>query len=107
MKVRALKECFHGGRRRKGDVFEYVLAEGKKLPAWLEHVANSTPVARAEPGPADADKPISLSELGQAAPAPVSDPETLAQTGVDSGPGTLPGAGPEDSDPDLEPEFLR
>lgn len=38
MEVRAKELCYHFGRRRPGAVFNYELAEGAKLPPWLEPV---------------------------------------------------------------------
>lgn len=45
MKVKALKACFVGScRRKEGAVFDYA---GSKVPAYLEPVGKSEPVAEA------------------------------------------------------------
>lgn len=91
MKVQALKECFHLGRRRKGDVFEYDLAEGATLPSWLKAVSDTTPEGRAVPEPQPRETPVALSEMAK--PVKTDDPKTLSDV--------------EQPDPDLEHAFLR
>jgi len=89
MRVRALKECFHHGRRRKGEVFEYEPPEGGKFPDWLEEVPDTTPEGRPGPVPEPPEPQVALSEMTRQLSS--SDP-----TGSS-----------EDADPGIEHEFLR
>lgn len=66
MKVRAKAPCNHAGsRRRVGDVFDYELAAGEKLPPYLEAVAEGVPVGRAPRAPAGPPETDTLSEMAR------------------------------------------
>lgn len=95
MQVRALKTCFHHGRRRQGAVFEYELAKGAKLPAWLEKAPDDAPEGQPAPKRAPKEKPVAMSELGKRGKKPVDDPKVLSEAAV--------------SEPDggTEAEFLK
>lgn len=58
MRVKAIKQCFcEGGRRREGDVFETSL---EKLPKWLEEVKAPITSGSVVPGvnPAPGQAPV-------------------------------------------------
>ena len=97
MRVRAKRECFHLGRRRKGAVFEYDLPEGKSLPEWLEPAPGAA-LQNEDPRVVETPEPVALSEITKATATAPQDPRSLGEAGA--------GQEPEATDP-AELSFLQ